>query len=257
MIHDAPVKLAVASRAQSDNGGGPEGVGSTTRSLTHSLDYTEEGLTMEVTHHCAPHTCGAAESFRYEVAESGCWIWAGYIAENGYARIYDRANRQIVWAHRYSYTIHKGAIAPRYEIDHVCQETRCVNPAHLDMVTKTEHARRTMQRLGKDDLHGVAAAYRRDGLTFGEIADLLGYAGRVSAQGAVKAAIRKGLIDPDEVPPVRRLTDEDRADIRSMYALGVPQTVIAEFYRVDSSQISRICNGKTSGHSAHPGTRAA
>lgn len=182
----------------------------------------------------------------YRVSDTGCWIWAGYADPNGYGRVYDRGARRVVWAHRYSFELANGAIAAGHEIDHECQTTLCVNPSHLAMVTRAEHVRRTMTRLGKDDLHSAAARLRAYGLTYAEVADALGYSGRESAHGAVRAAIDKGLIDAAEVPPARRLTAEERQDIRAMYALGIPQTVIGEFYRTDSSQISRICAGKTS-----------
>lgn len=183
-------------------------------------------------------------SFRYREAADGCWLWQGYCDSNGYGRIYDRERKSIVWAHRFSYERHKGPIPERHEIDHTCQTTACVNPDHLDAVTKAEHARRTMMRLGKDDLHVAAARLRRSGLAYGEIADALGYAGRGSAKAAVIAAIVKGLIAAEEVPPARRLSDAECDDIRAMYALGVPQTVLARHYGFDSSHISRVCSNQ-------------
>lgn len=186
--------------------------------------------------------------FTYEVSDSGCWLWSGYCDKNGYSRIYDRARKRIEWGHRFSYEFHKGSIPPRYEVDHVCQQVNCVNPAHLDAVTKVEHARRTMERLGKDKLHLAAAHLRRSNMTYAEIAEVLEYSSRTSAHLAVRAAIAKGLIAADELPDIHRLTAEERDDIRAMYALGIPQTVIGEFYDTHSSQISRVCNGRTSGH---------
>lgn len=187
----------------------------------------------------------------YTVTEAGCWRWTGRMDRNGYGKAYDPSRppgKRVDWAHRVSYRVHVGAIAPGHEIDHECQNTACINPAHLAMVTKAEHVRRTMQRLGKDDLHLAAASLRAAGATFGDIADALGYAGRAGAQDAVLRAVEKGLIDRDQVPPKRLLTDAERCDIRDLYAIGIPQTEIGAWYGIDSSQISRICNGRTSGH---------
>lgn len=189
------------------------------------------------------------ENEHYVIDEAGCWVWAGYCDRNGYARTYDRTAPQgsrVQWAHRVSYRIHKGEIPPRYEVDHVCQNTRCVNPEHLDAVTRAEHVARTMRRLGKDDLHQRAAHLRRMGLTYGEIADAVGLSGRAAAQNAVRRAVEKGLVDPDDVPAVARLTDDDRSDIQALYALGIPQTEIAAFYGIDSSHVSRITRGVSS-----------
>lgn len=190
------------------------------------------------------------ESFKYQVGGSkGCWLWQGYCDKNGYSRIYNRDRKRIEWAHRYSYEAHKGPIPARYEVDHVCEQVNCVNPDHLDAVTKAEHARRTMERLGKDRRHLAAAHLRRLNLTYSEIADALEYGSRTAAHDAVRAAVQKGLIGADELPAVAKLTAVEREEIRDMHMLGIPQTVIGEFYNTHPSQISRICNGMTGGHS--------
>lgn len=174
-----------------------------------------------------------------------CWEWTGYVDRNGYARAYDPARprgRRTDWAHRVSYEHYKGSIPSGHEIDHTCQNTICVNPDHLDAVSKAEHVARTMRRLGKDDLHQTAALLRSSGLKYREIADALKFAGKEGARQAVQAAIDKGLVDPESVPRPIRLTDEERNDVRDLYAAGVPQTEIAAWYRIDDSAVSRICN---------------
>lgn len=183
---------------------------------------------------------------RYAVdPRTGCWEWQGYIDRNGYARCYDPSRppgRRTDWAHRVSFEHHKGPIPAGHEIDHTCQNTICINPAHLDAVTKAQHAARTMRRLGKDDRHQAAAILRASGLTYAEIADALHYANREGAHGAVQAAITKGLVDASAVPKPVRLTDEEREDVRDLYAIGVPQLEIAAWYGIDGSAVSRICN---------------
>jgi hypothetical protein len=181
--------------------------------------------------------------------ETGCWEWGGYVAENGYGRISDPSlpsGQKIQWAHRYFYRVHVGPIPERYEIDHECQNTICVNPAHLCAVSKPEHAARTFRRLGKDEKQKAAAVLRSTGLTYGEIAEALQYLGKESAHAAVQAAIRKGLVDPDDMPAPHRLSEQEKQDIRDLYALGIPQSEIAPWFRIDSSQVSRICNGRRS-----------
>lgn len=188
----------------------------------------------------------------YLVDSAGCWIWQGYMDRNGYGKAYDHTvsrGRRTDWSHRVSYRRHKGEIPVGYEIDHVCQNTACINPEHLDAVTKIEHARRTWQRLGSDVRHADAGHLRKLGLTYAEIAELLGYEGKESAHAAVKTAIGKGLVSPDDVPRQRLLTEDDRGAMRTLYALGVPQTELATWFEVDNSQVSRICSGRTSGHS--------
>lgn len=166
---------------------------------------------------------------------TGCWVWTGYRDRNGYGR------HKVEWAHRWSYEHHVGPIPERHEIDHTCSNPPCVNPAHLEPVTRLEHARRTFQRLGKDDLHLEAVSLRVRGLTYDEIAEALGYLGKGGASSAVRSAIAKGLVAAGDVPRRRLLDEDDYRDIRAIHAMGVPQTVIGRWYGVDSSRICRIC----------------
>jgi hypothetical protein len=183
---------------------------------------------------------------QFDVDPNGCWLWTGYCDRNGYARVYDRENKRIDWAHRVSYRMHNGPIPDGHEIDHVCQVTRCVCPHHLDAVTKVEHVARTFRRCGKDNRHLLAAELRQQGLTYDEIAAVIGMASRSGALSAIHSAITKGLVDPDDVPPARHLSATERQDVIDLYDLGVPQGALAEWYGVDNSNISRICTGKTS-----------
>lgn len=185
----------------------------------------------------------------YTVDANGCWLWGGYRDKNGYGKIHIRDTGDAEWAHRASYAFHVGPILPGNEIDHVCQNPPCMNPSpeHIEQVTKVEHYRRTWERLGRDDLHALAANLRRSRLTYREIAEVMGMANLQSAQKAVAAAVKRGLVDEDELPPFKRLTEQDREDIRAMYLFGIPQPAISRFYEIDNSQISRICTGRRSG----------
>lgn len=43
------------------------------------------------------------------------------------------------YAHRYSYVKFRGAIPEGCEIDHLCRNKKCVNPKHLEAVTRSEN----------------------------------------------------------------------------------------------------------------------
>lgn len=71
---------------------------------------------------------------RYQVSPStGCWEWiAGRTTTNygSYGRLY---------AHRVSYEMHVGPIPDGFHIDHLCRNTLCVNPQHLEPVPPREN----------------------------------------------------------------------------------------------------------------------
>lgn len=66
----------------------------------------------------------------------GCWIWKGRHLPSGYGH-YGKTT-----AHRRSWEIFVGGIPKGLEIDHLCRVRNCVNPYHLEPVTKLENARR-------------------------------------------------------------------------------------------------------------------
>ena len=79
---------------------------------------------------------------------SGCWLWTGYTLK-GYGR-FGAGGRSagVVYAHRFSYEMHKGIIPVGLEIDHTCNVKSCVNPDHLEAVTHQENIQRMVDRGG-------------------------------------------------------------------------------------------------------------
>lgn len=69
-----------------------------------------------------------------------CWRWAGAANNRGYGQV--RRDGQSYLAHRYAYTLAVGPIPAGYEIDHLCLNALCVNPAHLEAVTPAVNRRR-------------------------------------------------------------------------------------------------------------------
>lgn len=60
---------------------------------------------------------------------TGCWLWAGDIAPNGYGHSINGQG-----AHRRLYVATVREIG-KLQLDHLCRERSCVNPAHLEPVT--------------------------------------------------------------------------------------------------------------------------
>ena len=74
------------------------------------------------------------------IPECGCWIWAGYIANNGYGQ--HTYKGRTYKAHRLVYELLVGPIPDGLQLDHLCRVRCCVNPAHLDPVTQKENVLR-------------------------------------------------------------------------------------------------------------------
>lgn len=70
---------------------------------------------------------------------NGCWIWMGSKLSAGYGTIWDYDRGQVTVAHRVAYALVNGEIPDSLQIDHLCRNTGCVNPAHLEPVTPREN----------------------------------------------------------------------------------------------------------------------
>ena len=71
-----------------------------------------------------------------------CWNWTAYKNPKGYGKF----NQW--YAHRFSYIHLIGPIPDGLQIDHLCLNTSCVNPEHLEAVTLQENVRRQMSQPG-------------------------------------------------------------------------------------------------------------
>lgn len=72
--------------------------------------------------------------------DAECWPWLAGFNGNGYGRVYIEG--QMFYAHRVSYELFRGEIPAGLVIDHLCKNRACTNPAHLEVVTQGENARR-------------------------------------------------------------------------------------------------------------------
>jgi hypothetical protein len=76
-------------------------------------------------------------------AKLGCWEWTGG-TKSGYGRfVIMRGKRGFPYAaHRVAYEMCIGPIPDGLTLDHLCRNTLCVNPSHLEPVTNGENVLR-------------------------------------------------------------------------------------------------------------------
>lgn len=81
-----------------------------------------------------------------------CWNWDGSRNPvSGYGNF--RWDRKSL-AHRYSYERFNGPLIDGLEIDHLCHNRRCVNPAHLEQKTRKGNAENSLPALKPDCIRG-------------------------------------------------------------------------------------------------------
>jgi len=77
---------------------------------------------------------------------TGCHVWTAMKQPDGYGRF--RWEGRMQYAHRVAYAAVNGDIPAGMQIDHICNRPSCVNPEHLQAVTKSENERFKVTRDG-------------------------------------------------------------------------------------------------------------
>lgn len=66
-----------------------------------------------------------------------CWNWTAAKVRGGYGHFNKDGRAQC--AHRVSYEMHFGPIDKSLDVDHICHNQGCVNPAHLRAATRKQN----------------------------------------------------------------------------------------------------------------------
>ena len=78
---------------------------------------------------------------RYEIDPSDCWLWTGPLYPNGYGKT-AQPHDGTQLAHRAIYLASGRAIPDGLDLDHLCRVRRCVNPDHLEPVSRATNLQR-------------------------------------------------------------------------------------------------------------------
>lgn len=72
----------------------------------------------------------------FAISPTGCWEWTRQRNPFGYGRVrVSKPVRRNAFAHRYMYQlVRQQEISPRLQCDHLCRNTSCVNPYHMELV---------------------------------------------------------------------------------------------------------------------------
>jgi len=73
-------------------------------------------------------------------SDEECWVWTAATAGKGYGKFWVAG--RLLHAHRFSYELLRAPIPEGLTIDHLCRNKLCVNPAHMEVVTRGENSRR-------------------------------------------------------------------------------------------------------------------
>jgi hypothetical protein len=81
----------------------------------------------------------------FREVSTGCVVWTGAHDGNGYGNLYYRPAKRdyrYIRAHRLAYELFVGPVPEGLNLDHLCRNPPCFNPAHLEPVTPAENVLR-------------------------------------------------------------------------------------------------------------------
>lgn len=71
----------------------------------------------------------------FEKRPNGCWQWVKAVQSNGYGRV--SLGGRMKYPHRVMWELLVGPIPEGLDLDHLCRNRACVNPTHLEPVTRS------------------------------------------------------------------------------------------------------------------------
>ena len=132
------------------------------RLVTEGLTTTtiRESMMADCQHTCRicaawTNTDAMRQRFSKHVAkDASCWNWTGHRTTKGYGQF--NVGGVPDYAHRVSVRLDGRTIPDGMQVDHLCRNTSCVRPSHLDVVSHAENTRRRdVRRTGRSGVPGI------------------------------------------------------------------------------------------------------
>ena len=173
-----------------------------------------------------------AEHFWKMVDRSGeCWIWTGAKVGNGYGKVY--FGGKTCRAHRISWELTHGPIAPNLVVLHLCDNPPCVRPDHLTLGTIQENNddKKWKGRQAKGDATGSRL-----------------YPGNLPHGDAHYSHIKPELVLRGERHGMAKLTEDQVRQIRVLHKNGIGRKELCAMFGVSTHVIWQVQSGRSWTH---------
>lgn len=120
--------------------------------------------------------------WKFVLKGDSCWVWQGKRNERGYGKMVSRGRD--LYAHRVSFEMHFRALAPGEVVRHRCDNTSCVNPAHLLAGTQADN----MSDMHQRRRHAFGSSHKAAILNEAMVAEIKKRLGQGETQASVGRA---------------------------------------------------------------------
>lgn len=187
---------------------------------------------------------------------TGCWNWTGARNGGGYGQVTTRTSAtksglSSAKAHRLFYEALRGHIPAGLVIDHLCRNTSCVNPAHLEPVITAVNTRRGKStRLTERQVSAIRSRYANGDISQKQLGELYGVSESITRNIIIGkwwiAGIEHPLLTPKSKQGVRPKLAKAQVDAicAERNAAGDSYSQLAKRWNVSVSLICLVINGK-------------